>query len=201
MVSRRVTLGVGLLAVVLLLLGVAFTTLSFQAMESRTAADASVGTAQSNDATAPLDRPLQLVVLGEGPVADRLGPALESRLSSRVVDVELADEPAAAYPGPVLVVGVNESLAYNPVTPRARVTLEFGFVGSGNGTLASQFATGDQPMVLTNRDPYVVQGDVTLRDESRGVVSLPAYRAHVTDRLAEKLSTSLLDAPGMDVGS
>jgi len=202
MVSRRVTLGVGLFALALLFAGLAFATTDFHAMESNTAADVTVGTARATNTTVPLDRPLQLVVLGDGPVAAQLGPALSNGLSPRFADIELADEPAAAYPGAVLVVDVEEAgLDYDPFSPTADVVLEFAFVGSGNGTRARQFVTEDQLLVITNRDRYVLKGDLALRDESRGIVTLPAYRKHVTERLVERLSASLLDAPGMGVES
>ena len=177
---------------------VAFAVVDFHAMESQTAADSSVGTAQANNATAPVVGPLQLLVLGEGPVPERLEPALAAQLESRWGPVERAAEPSPDFDGPVLVVAVSESaLRYNPVTPSARVAIEFAFVGSGNGTVAEQLVTTDSGVVLTNRDPYVVQGDVTIRDESRGIASRPGYQSHVTDQLATRFVDALTSAPGM----
>jgi hypothetical protein len=201
MVSRRRILPV--LLVVLLVLAVSFvaavTVVDFHAMESATTADASVGTSRANDAVAPTDEPLSLVIVGEGPVADRLGEALESSLSQPWESVERVDSVAnVSGDGPVLVVGVTSTdISYNPITPSARVRADFGFVGAGNATLAKQFALGERPVVLTNETPYVVQGQVTIEDRSRGLVSIPGYHAHVTDRLATKLGSSISSAPGM----
>lgn len=190
-----------LLVVVVLALALVvslFAFVDFHAMESNTLADASVGTAQANKATAPVDQPLQLLVLGDGPVADRLSDHLAAELSPTFATINQTDEPIESWNGPVLVVGIVESdVRYNPVTPSAAVTAEFAFVGSGNVTLATQFARGEMPPVLSNLNPYVVQGDVVLQDESRGIVSVPAYERHVTERLATKLGDALTSAPGM----
>lgn len=192
---RRLLLVVGLVGVVII--AGAFTSLSFHVMESETASNSSVGTSQANDATAPTGVPLQVIVLGEGPVADRLADDLETSLSDRWTAITVAEEPTSVD-GPVYVVRIGEAdVAYNPVTPSARVTAHFAFVGSGNGTLAAQLASGDTTPVLTNENPYVVHGDVTVVDESTGLVSIPGYRDHVARQLAGELARSLSSAPGM----
>jgi hypothetical protein len=197
MLSRRRILLAVLLALVLA--AGAFTTLDFRALDSQTATDASVTTTQGNQATAPLEEPLQLVVLGGGPVAEGLGDELEAELAGPFAAVNQSAAPIQPWDGPVLVVGVTESaVQYNPVTPRARVQATYGFVGSGNATLATDFATGGSPPVDASRHPYVTHGQVTVTDSSRGLVSLPAYRDHVRTRLAAALAESLTSAPGMD---
>jgi len=195
MVSRYRLLAVLLSVFVVLGLVVAF--VPFHALESETAVDSGVGTARANDATAPSDGPLRLVVLGDGPFAEQFESSLAEQLEPRWGTVERVDEPT---PGetPILVVGMAETdIRYNPVSPTAEATVEFAFVGSGNGTVAAQFARGETPMVITNETPYVVQGDVTIRDRSSGVASLPGYRNLVADRLAESLAEALGNAPGM----
>lgn len=199
MFSRRPgRLAALLIAALVLLLVVVFLAVDVSLMESQTSSNSGVGTSQANDTEAPLGGPIQLVVLGDGPVAERLEPELAAALGSRWSPVERAVEPAPDFEGPVLVVAVDESgLAYNPVTPSARVVVDFAFVGSGNDTLAEQLATPDSGVVLSNRDPYVVHGDVTIHDESRGLVSRPGYRSHVTEHLAERFVDALTSAPGM----
>jgi hypothetical protein len=196
--SRRLALPLALVALVVVATAFAFVFVSFHAMESATAADTSVGTSRANDARAPTDQPLHVVVVGEGPIVDRLADDLEASLSERWASVSMADEPIAAFDGPVYVVDLAEAdVRYNPLSPSARLTAAFAFVGTGNGTKAARIARGDRPTVLTNETPYVVQGDVTIVDESRGIVSMPGYYDHVSARLATKLADSLASAPGM----
>lgn len=194
---RRLALPLALVVFVVLAAAFAFVFVSFHAMESRTTADFTVGTSQANDAKAPMDQPLHIVVLGDGPVAERLAAELEGSLADRWTVVR-ADDAAQTFDGPVYVVGLSDpEIRYNPITPSARVRAEFGFVGTGNGTLAAEFARGNEQGVLTNVNPYVVHGDVTIVDESSGLVSMPGYYDHVSARLATKLVESLTSAPGM----
>lgn len=192
---RRLLLVVGL--VVVIVIAGAFAAVSFHVLESETASNSSVGTSQANDATAPTGVPLQVIVLGEGPVPDRLADDLETSLSDRWTAITVAEEPTSVD-GPVYVVRVGEAdIGYNPVTPSARVTAHFAFVGAGNGTLAAQLVSGDASPVLTNENPYVVHGDVTVVDVSRGIVSMPGYYDHVSAQVTGELVTALTSAPGM----
>lgn len=184
-----------LLVAALLVVG-AFAFGDFHAMESATDASTSVSTAQANHSTAPMNVPLTLVVLGERPLAADLGDRLETNLSERWT-VTRAAKPADTD-GPIMVVIVSEAeLRYNPITPSAAVTARFGFVGSGNATLATRMAQDTNPVVYSNRDPYGVEGEVRLRDRSRGIVSWPGYQRHVADALASSVENALLSAPGM----
>lgn len=194
--ERRRLLLVLSLVVVIVIAG-AFASVSFHVMESETASNSSVGTSQANDATAPTGVPLQVIVLGDGPVADRLADDLETSLSDKWTSITVAEEPSSVD-GPVYVVRVGETdVAYNPFTPSAGVTAHFAFVGSGNGTQAAQLTSDEITPVLTNENPYVVHGDVTVVDESRGIVSMPGYYDHISAQLAGGLAKSLISAPGM----
>ncbi|AOW81028.1 hypothetical protein HTSR_1863 [Halodesulfurarchaeum formicicum] len=193
--TRRIIL----VAVLLLaLLAALFAFADFRVLESETTADSSVGTSQLGDAAAPVERPVQLVVLGENPHASMLRGDLAVELSATFQSIEQAPEPTADWNGSILVVDLRErSVQYNPVAPSGRVTANFAFVGSGNVTLATGLATEESTLIVTNADPYVVHGEVTVSDRSRGLVSRPAYRAHLQGALAEELATALGRAPGM----
>ena len=192
--DRRALPVVLLLALILVAGSFAFA--DFQAMESTTDASNTVSTARSNDATAPQDAPLTLGVFGEGPAADRFGAALASNLADTWT-VERS-ESLSDTDGPILVVDVTDrEIGYNPFVPSARVSAAFAFVGSGNATLAAGMVTGERPVVLTNQDPYAVEGEVTVEDRSRGIVSWPGYQRHVTEGLAASVVRALTSAPGM----
>ncbi|MDR5656351.1 hypothetical protein RH831_04050 [Halodesulfurarchaeum sp. HSR-GB] len=193
--TRRIIL----VAVLLLaLLAALFAFADFRVLESETTADSSVGTSQLGDAAAPVERPVQLVVLGENPHASMLRGDLAADLSTRFQSIEQAPEPTVDWNGSLLVVELRErSVQYNPVAPSGRVTASFAFVGSGNVTLATGLATEESALVVTNADSYVVHGEVTVVDRSRGLVTRPAYRAHLQAALAEELATALGRARGM----
>lgn len=198
MVSRTTASIAAALVIGLLLAAGAFAFVDFHALESQTAADTSVGTSRANEAMAPKNQPLFLTVVGDGPVTDRLATELQVDLQSTWDTVVLVEELNESMGGPVLAVVVDESrVRYNPVTPSARLHAEFAFIGTGQGETARAFALGEQPTILNNEMPYVVQGDVTMVDTSRGLASLPGYRGFLVDRLSAKLTSSLTSAPGM----
>lgn len=187
-----------LLASLLVIGGFAF--LDFHVLDTKTSINSAVGTSQAEGTAPSQEQPLQLVVLGDGPLADAVGDGLETQLATSFPAVERVESPAEDGTGPVLVVAISESaIRYNPISPQAQVTARFGFIGEGDATLAMQPAAGESPTVLSNTHPYVVHGDLTLAGTSRGIASHPGYRGHVADGLADNLADSLLSAPGMEI--
>jgi hypothetical protein len=190
--------GLAVALAALLLVSLAFAGLDFRFATAETATSSSVGTAQAANATAPLDRPLAVLVLGDGPVADGLTAALTPELEGRFPTVTVIEDPAATPNGSVLVLAVrNHTTSYTPVRATGAVTADFAFVGSGNVSFATALLTEDL-MVVTNQEPSVVRGTVTVEDRSRGLFSVPGYRNHLRAALAETLRNALLSAPGMD---
>lgn len=167
-------------------------------MGSETTTEAGTGTSQLGNATAPLEEPLTIVVLGEGPLTDGLADSLEAELGTRFSSVVTSTNASQSVEGPVLAVRVTDrAVDYNPFLPSARVTAEFAFVGTGNATFATALTTGSQ-LVVTNEEPYVVHGDLTLTDRSRGFATRPGYYRHLRGTVADTLSEELLSAPGME---
>jgi hypothetical protein len=192
--SPRRRYAVAVLLLVSLLVGTVLL-IDVQLMTSTLASDSSVGTSRVGDAEAPTD--LTLVVLGEGDLDD-LETAIEAALAPQFDEIRLATEPDGAT-GPVLVVAFSAAtIRYNPVTPTGHWRADFALVGSGNATLATAIATGTGRTVLTNEDPYVIEGTVSVTDRSRGLVSVPGYRSHLRGALADELVRAIGSAPGME---
>jgi len=190
--------GLALALAALLLVSLAFVGLDFRLATAETTTSSSVGTAQTADATAPLDRPLTLLVLGDGPMVDGLGDDLAAQLDDRFPTVTVVDDPSAATNGSVLVVAVsNHTTSYTPVRATGDVAADFAYVGSGNATFATTLVAGER-MVVTNEEPYVVHGEVRVTDRSRGLLSVPGYRSHLRESLAGTLREALVSAPGME---
>lgn len=196
MVSRRSAL-LAAAVLVLAVVGV-FSVVEFHALESETSVQSGISTYRVNDATAPTDRSLSLLVVGDGPQADRIEAALVEELSTVWPSIVPVEDDVEAVEGPVLAVNVSEDgVAYNPVTPSATVDVHFGFVGGGNATVAKQFASGEGPPVSGNRTPYVVGGSMTVVDRSRGIASVPGYRSHLRRAIVDAVATKLTRQPGM----
>ena len=139
MVTR---LHVSLLAVVVAV-GVvaAFGFVGFAAAEHRTTVDRQVTTASVNDARVTVPDDVVLYVVGPDPLRGHLQDALVGALDERGIGAEPVTELAADHDRPVLMVGIRESdIAYDPVTPSARVALSFEYAPAGNVT---QFGRAD----------------------------------------------------------
>lgn len=179
-------------ALVLLVVAGAFALLPFQAAEHRTTVEGASGTARVGNATADLDGPVDVYV--EGPdwvagavshylVGDLRAAGVEARQVERLED---ADYPILA----VRVLALDAS--YWPVSPTASAEWRFVYATSGNATFVrSQLASEDGPLVVSNRERFVVEGEYTLRDDVRGIVSIPAYRAGIADRIAAATAEKL----------
>ncbi|UWG48802.1 Uncharacterized protein HSRCO_2538 [Halanaeroarchaeum sp. HSR-CO] len=167
-------------------------------LESETTIDSSVGTSQVNNARASLDGPVTLYVAGDGwleaGMADRIADDLAQR-GATVTRVESLEKDSE---GPILAILVTESsISYSPLSPSSTVETSFAYVHSGNATLASAIVD-DAPIVIDNRDAYVVDGDVTVADRSSGLATWPAYQRRVATANARAVTDALASAPGMD---
>ncbi|MFC7044172.1 hypothetical protein ACFQH6_01020 [Halobacteriaceae archaeon GCM10025711] len=191
------------LAVLLVVAAVvgAFALLDFHAARAETGVEKSVSTASVGNATGGLHGDLTLHVAGDGALAAATEARLVDALGDRDVATTVVESVNATTDGPVLVVVVDDAdLAYNPVTPSARVAADVLYVPSGNVTQFGRPAAGGAyshatlvdrvagdrtvPMVLDAEVRYVRQGTVTVTGRMTGVASAPAFRNRVADAVA-----------------
>jgi hypothetical protein len=203
-----VVLVVGLALAVLT--GSAFAFADFGAAQSATSVQSGVSTSATSDATVDLSDGVYVYVAGET-VADREFEAeLVETLRAEGIDASSVSEIRPTYDRPVLLVGHSAwNLNYTPVRADASVDWTFLYVQTGNISQFGQttfhsddFAAdrvldrltgeGFRPIVLTGPDQVVVNGQLTLADETTGVLSLPYYDRHVRDAVATKTAESLV---------
>lgn len=182
MTRRSVLLGVFIL---LLTVSGAFALLPYEIAEHRTTVNGSTGTAVAGNATAGLDGPVAVYVDGPGWTATAVGHYLVGDLraagagASQVSTIEDSE-------GPLLAVRILDlDTNYQPLSPTATVRWRFVYVASGNASLArEQLATEHGPVIGSDRERFVVEGQYTLRNDVRGVITIPAYRQGIADRIA-----------------
>lgn len=185
-----------LLVIGVLVFGFAFVDAS--ALEGETATESAVGTSQVSSTTASLEGPVTLYVAGNGwlerTVADSIAASLTER-GATVTTVSTLDDPVAS---PVIAVDNTESQTdYVPFSPSSTVETRFAYVQSGNTTLARTVIEGEH-LVVSNRDPYVIDGEVTVRDRTVGIATWPAHQQRVGSLTGQAIVTALEEAPGMD---
>lgn len=207
----RAAVVVGIVLAVLLGSGFAFA--DFGAARSATSVQAGVSTASTGDAAVDLSGGFYVFVAGDT-VADReFQAALVDAFRADGLDAVAISEIRPTYDRPVLLVGhTTWELGYTPVRADATVDWTFLYVQTGNITQFGQTTfysddfdaarvlerldgEGFRPIVLTGPNQVVVDGSLTLTDETTGVLSLPYYDRHVQDAVAAKTVESLVPDP------
>lgn len=164
------------------------------AATSDTATDSTVGVSSTNGAAAGLDGELLLYVHGEAP--DELVTAFVAAAEERGVTVDRIDELDPHHDTPVAALVVDDwRLGWRAVTAEADVTWRLVY-SPGNTTSFGTLLAGDTGTVLTDENPYVLEGTFHTTDRTTGVVSWPAYRRGVAERSADAAVEALWDHLG-----
>lgn len=150
---------------------------------SEAATGTTVAVSSTNDATADLDGELLLYVHGDAP--EELVTGLVAAFEERGVTVERIDELQPHHDTPVAALAVDDwQLGWRAVTADADVTWRLVY-SPGNTTSFGTLLAGDTGTVLTDENPYVLEGTFRTTDRTTGVVSWPAYRRGVAERSAD----------------
>lgn len=182
-------------AVLLVVVAGAVALLPFQAAEHQATVEGATGRAVVGNATAELEQPIQVYVEGGGWAAGAVGHHLVGDL--RAADIEATRvEQLQQADGPILAVRILElDASYRPLSPTASARWRFVYATSGNASFVrTQLSTEDGPVVVSNRERFVVEGQYTLHDDVRGVISVPQYRAGIADRIASTTAEKLQSA-------
>ena len=206
-----VVLVVGLALAVLT--GSAFAFADFGAAESATSVQSGVSTASTSNATVDLSNGFYVFVAGDTPADRAFQTALVEDFRAEGIDAVAISEIRPTYDRPVLLVGHTAwNLSYTPVRADATVDWTFLYVQTGNVTQFGQSSlhsddfdparvldrlTGEgfRPIIMTGPNQVIVNGHLTMTDETRGVLSLPYYDRHVRDTVTTKTVESLVPDP------
>ncbi len=163
----------------------AFALLPFEVAEHQSSVDGATGTAVAGNATADLDQPIAVYVEGPGWTAGAVSHHLVGDLRGAGYTADQA-QTLEETDGPILAVRVLDVDAnYRPLSPTASAEWRFVYATSGNASFVrEQLSTEDGPVVDSDRERFVVEGQFSLRDDTDGIVSVPRYRGGLADRIA-----------------
>ncbi|HOG45461.1 MAG TPA: hypothetical protein PLJ35_03635 [Anaerolineae bacterium] len=158
--------------------------LQFRMLRSHTVEEHTIATFStgSNEASTRRGVGVDLVVAGQGALAQQLRRALVAQLEAtpafgQVTLLDSAPERAAGFG---LIVELAEpQLLWTPVYARATSTAKVTFSMDGNLSWCDQAAVAMQP-----GDGPWVRGEVRLTDTSWGLSTLPGYRRLLAESLA-----------------
>lgn len=173
----------------------AFALIPFEVAEHNRSVEGATGKAVAGNATADLDQPIAVYVEGPGWSAGAVSHHLVGDLrgagytADQMESLEDAD-------GPILALRVLDVDAeYRPISPTATARWRFVYASSGNATFVrEQLSTEAGPVVVSNRERFVVEGQYTLQDDVGGVISVPQYRAGIADWIGATTAEKLQEA-------
>jgi hypothetical protein len=180
------------LALVTALPTIALLTLDIRAMQSRISAERSVSTGSSRRDTSASQQE-QVLLVAPADASPRTAALTRSVVETLRAEVGFGtvialDAPTERADHPLLVVAIQEqSVRWTPVYAVARIVVTASFASTGDVRWRHQ-----QPPTMELEGPgeLMVDGTVTLRDQSYGLIARPAYRRH----LEQALGAALVDA-------
>ncbi|AKU08495.1 hypothetical protein [Haloferax gibbonsii] len=161
--------------------------LDFEAASYETTASATAASGGANVDSLPPVTDGTLVVDAPEAVRDDLTAALVESFAERGVTLEPADARDEDVDGPVVVVVVDEwDSHWNPVAPVGSVAWRAAFDAGGHARHVDAALSGDA-LVFESTDGPDLAGSVEASVDSAGtgVVSRPAYRAHLVGVVAD----------------
>ncbi|MBI2955430.1 MAG: hypothetical protein HYY30_14040 [Chloroflexi bacterium] len=187
-------------AVIFVLLGAGLVFLNIRAATSNTNTNSSVSTARLGaDRGAPTegmqnlgfngDPSIWLYIEGDDAVTAVLRHELLALLEGklRFARVTLLQTPPTDANHPAMVAAISEQeVTWTPVYARARLRARFAFA-SDKGNISWR----DEEAFVLYEPAVRLRGDLTVADETRGLISRPAYTAHLGRAVAEQIIDQL----------
>ncbi|HLO15402.1 MAG TPA: hypothetical protein VK206_11265 [Anaerolineales bacterium] len=173
----------------------AFLLFDFRIAASNTSSEKNIATTRIGDrlpAAMQRREKINLVLIGEGPLITALQKAVEAKMNSAGIgDIELVEEIARIYQGPVLVLKVAKpSSFWTPFFATSQFTIEAGYSSNGDTNFMRQ-----TPVTLQIRGDLalLMYGEYKVSDRSWGIISRPGYHQILADYLAREIVTTLKD--------
>ncbi len=174
----------------------AFLFLDFRAATSETKIESNVNNASAN---APLDSlkvnssgGLYVYVMEDDDLTQELRHSLTNKLRENGNSILEANSLEKNYDRQILIVALRDrKISYNPFYPSARVKTIFYYSSSGNTTNFKDFKDGKSFVSYFEKSGMVLDGQSELRDTTKGIISLKAYRKYLADEIVKNIIQKL----------
>jgi hypothetical protein len=185
--TRKILLFGLLLAVVLS----SFYILDFKAAQSETQTNSRVNAYSSGNPIIDFPGRIYLYVEGDDSISEFCRESLEFELKKAGMEVVVADDVDEKYDSQALLVNVSEKGLYTPVYASSDLNILFFYTSTGEDIkYFEQFKEGNVTVVFENpgsgEGEKMIRGDLELQDSTKGVLSLKAYRKHLSEEAARK---------------
>ena len=194
--KRSKTLSVLFFTIIIASIISAFLFLDFRAATSETKTESYVYNASAEAPSGHLKVDLSsgpyVYVVVDDDLTQELRHSLINKLREKWNGILEADSLERNYDRQVLIVALRDrEISYNPFYPSASVETIFFYSSSGNITNFKDFKDGKSFVSYFEKSGMELDGRSELRDTTKGIISLKAYRKHLAEEITKNIVQQL----------
>lgn len=170
-----------------------FYILDFKVSQSDTQANSVVSSYSSGNPQFNLSDQIFLYVEGDDALTADLREKLTKDLEAVGSEVAIVNKVDKKYDSQALLVNISkDNWLYTPVYASSNVNLVFFYTSTGEDTkYFEQFKEGNKSVVFANgsstQGGKLMDGEIKLQDSTQGLVSLKAYKKHLTTEASREV--------------
>jgi lipopolysaccharide export LptBFGC system permease protein LptF len=185
-----------LLSIIIFVIMLAFFVMDFKAAISETKFESYVSNASANNPSDPLyidfSGGLYVYVMGDDDLSLELKDLMVKKLREKWSGIFEANSLEKNYDKQALIVTLRDrKISYNPFFPSARVEIILYYSSSGNTTGFEDFNNKKRLFANFERSGMVIGGRSELTDDTKGIISLRAYRKYLAEEITKNIVKQL----------
>lgn len=174
-----------------------FYILDFKVSQSDTQTNSVVSSYSSGNPQFNLSDQIFLYVEGDDALKADLREKLRKDLEAAGSEVVIVNKVDKKYDSQALLVNISkDNWLYTPVYASSNLNIVFFYTSTGKDTkYFEQFKEGNKSIVFANgsstQGEKLMNGEIKLQDSTRGLVSLKAYKKHLTTEVSGEVVQQL----------
>jgi len=180
----------GIAILIICIIG-AFSLSTITLMKSTSSTSSHINAYSFGDPHPVLSTGVSVYMEGTGNLQDLLQREIIAKLQEKNIPVFLSDSLLHKYDTHIIALSIIEKDdIYTPLYSKGTYVIFFYYASSGKPTYFEQFRSGESPVVSfttseTGNDKIIIEGTVTLKNTSMGVMSPSGYHNHVAEYVAQ----------------
>jgi hypothetical protein len=183
---------------VLFVLISAFLFLDFKAATSQTNSNAQSNSYSTNNTGINFSKEVFVYIDGNGSISKGTGSEIIKGFNNAGMQISQIEEFKMSYQKPVFIVTIrNFDILYTPFYSTASIEAFYFYSSKGDTKYYKGFKKGENPTVRfysneSKNGEYIKQGSISMKDSTKGFVSLKAYTNHLEKNLATNIIKGFL---------
>ncbi|ADI74701.1 conserved hypothetical protein [Methanohalobium evestigatum Z-7303] len=176
----------------------AFLLLDFKAATSQTNSNTQSNSYSTNNTGINFSKEVFVYIDGNGSISKGMGSEIIKGFNNAGMQISQIDEFKNKYQKPVFIVTIrNSDILYTPFYSTASIEAFYFYSSKGDTKYYKGFKKGENPTVRfysneSKNGEYIKQGALSMKDSTKGLISLNAYTNHLEKNLATNIIKSFL---------